>query len=224
VIIPPASYWPEIQRICRKHDVLLIADEVICGFGRTGHWFGSEAFAIQPDLMPMAKGLTSGYLPLSAIMVGDRVADRLIGEGGEFQHGFTYSGHPVACAVALENIRILEDERLIEKVRNDTGPYLARALGQALADHPLVGEVRSLGLIGAIELVEDRAARKHFEPIGEVGFKCRDHCFANGLVMRSIRDCMVFSPPLTFGHVEIDLLVERARRCIDLTAEDLGLL
>jgi putrescine aminotransferase len=224
VIIPPASYWPEIQRICRKHDVLLIADEVICGFGRTGHWFGSEAFAIQPDLMPMAKGLTSGYLPLSAIMVGDRVADRLIGEGGEFQHGFTYSGHPVACAVALENIRILEDERLIEKVRNDTGPYLARALGQALADHPLVGEVRSLGLIGAIELVEDRAARKHFEPIGEVGFKCRDHCFANGLVMRSIRDCMVFSPPLTFGHVEIDLLVERARRCIDLTAQDLGLL
>ena len=224
VIIPPASYWPEIQRICRKYDVLLIADEVICGFGRTGHWFASEPFEIHPDLMPMAKGLTSGYLPLSAIMVGDRVADRLIGEGGEFQHGYTYSGHPVACAVALENIRILEDEKLIDQVRDDTGPYLEHALRQALADHPLVGEIRMLGLIGAIELVEDRAARKHFEPIGEVGFKCRDHCFATGLVMRSIRDCMVFSPPLTLSRGEIDVLVERARHCIDLTAKDLGVL
>jgi putrescine aminotransferase len=224
VIIPPTSYWPEIQRICHKYDVLVIADEVICGFGRTGHWFGSEAFGIRPDLMPMAKGLTSGYLPLSAIMVGDRVADRLIGEGGEFQHGYTYSGHPVACAVALENIRILEDEKLVEQVRDDTGPYLERSLRQALADHPMVGEIRALGLIGAIELVEDPAARKHFAPIGEVGFKCRDHCFANGLVMRSIRDCMVFSPPLTLSRGEIDVMVERIHRCIDLTAKDLGVL
>ena len=223
VIVPPDSYWPEIQRICRTYDLLLIADEVICGFGRTGHWFASELYRIAPDLMPLAKGLTSGYQPLSAVMVGDRVAEALIERGGEFYHGYTYSGHPVACAVALENIRILEDERLIERVREDTGPYLQARLRAALADHPLVGEVRGVGMIGAIELVAEPASRRHFEPVGEVGAKCRDHCFANDLVMRAIRDAMVFSPPLTLSHAEIDELVARATRCIDLTARDLGI-
>ncbi|MDH3597432.1 MAG: aspartate aminotransferase family protein [Rhodospirillales bacterium] len=224
VLVPPDSYWPEIQRICRAHDVLLIADEVICGFGRLGHWFGSDLYGIEPDIMPMAKGLTSGYLPLSAVLVGDRVAGTLIDEGGEFYHGFTYSGHPVACAVALENIRILEDEKLIERVREDTGPYLQQTLRAALEGHPLVGEVRGVGLIGAIELVEDRATRKHFEPVGRVGGICREHCFANNLIMRAVRDAMVFSPPLTLSHEEIDELVKRARHCIDLTAKDLGVL
>ncbi len=224
VIVPPESYWPEIQRICKQHDVLLIADEVICGFGRLGHWFGSDLYDIAPDIMPMAKGLTSGYLPLSAVMVGERVTRTLVDEGGEFYHGFTYSGHPVACAVALANIGIIEREGLIERVRDDTGPYLQTSLRQALDGHPLVGEVRGVGLIGAIELVEDPAARKHFEPVGEVGGKCRDHCFANGLIMRAVRDAMVFSPPLIMTRDEIDLFVERTKHCIDLTAKDLGVL
>jgi len=222
VIVPPETYWPEIQRICRQHEVLLIADEVICGFGRTGHWFGSELFGIEADIMPIAKGLTSGYLPLSAVMVSDRLAKDLIEKGGEFYHGFTYSGHPVACAVALENIRIIEQEGLVERVRDDTGPYLQTTLRDALADHPLVGEVRGVGLIGAIELVEDRASRKHFEPLGRVGGICRDHCFANELIMRAVRDAMVFSPPLTLSHEEIDELVKRVKLCIDLTAKDVG--
>jgi putrescine aminotransferase len=224
VLLPPDSYWPEIQRICRAHDVLLIADEVICGFGRLGHWFGSDLYGIEPDIMPMAKGLTSGYLPLSAVLVGDRVADTLIEDGGEFFHGFTYSGHPVACAVALENIRILEREALIERVREDTGPYLQATLRAALEGHPLVGEVRGVGLIGAVELVEDRATRRHFEPVGRAGEICRDHCFANNLIMRAVRDAMVFSPPLTLSRAEIDELVARAEHCIDLTAKDLGVL
>ena len=222
VIVPPETYWPEIQRICRQHEVLLIADEVICGFGRMGHWFASEPLGIEADIMPMAKGLTSGYLPLSAVMVSDRLANDLIEEGGEFYHGFTYSGHPVACAVALENIRIIEQEGLVERVREDTGPYLQTTLRDALADHPLVGEVRGMGLIGAIELVEDRASRKHFEPLGRVGGLCRDHCFANNLILRAVRDAMVFSPPLTLDHEEIDELVKRVKQCIDLTAKDVG--
>jgi putrescine aminotransferase len=224
VIVPPETYWPEIQHICRRHEVLLIADEVICGFGRTGHWFGSELFGIEADIMPMAKGITSGYLPLSALMVSDRLAEDLIDKGGEFFHGFTYSGHPTACAVALANIRIIEEEGLVERVRDDTGPYLQQNLRQALADHPLVGEVRGIGLIGAIELVKDRESRAHYEPLGEVGGRCRDHCFANDLVIRAVRDAMVFSPPLTMSRGEIDQLVERTKRCIDLTAEDLGVL
>ena len=224
VLLPPETYWPEIQRICRSHDVLLIADEVICGFGRTGHWTGSALYGIEPDIMPMAKGLTSGYLPLSAVLVGDRVAETLIEDGGEFFHGFTYSGHPVACAVALENLRILEEEQLIERVREDTGPYLQRSLREALEDHPLVGEVRGVGLIGAIELVEDRAARKHFEPVGRVGAICRDHCFANKVMLRAVRDAVVLSPPLIMSREEIDQLVERAKHCIDLTAKDLGVM
>ncbi|MGB2467565.1 MAG: aminotransferase, partial [Candidatus Puniceispirillaceae bacterium] len=146
VIIPPAGYLNKVEAICRKHDILFIVDEVITGFGRTGHWFASDYYALQPDMMTLAKGLTSGYVPMSAVMVGDRVAQRLIADGGEFYHGFTYSGHPVAAAVALANLQIIEDEKLVEKVRDDTGPYLAAALAR-LADHPLVGEVRSFGML-----------------------------------------------------------------------------
>ena len=222
VIIPPESYWPEVQRICRKHDVLLIVDEVICGFGRTGHWFASEYYGLEPDIMALAKGLTSGYLPLSAAMVGTRVSKTLTEEGGEFFHGFTYSGHPVCCAVALENIRILEEEGLIARVHDDTGPYLAARLAE-LEDHPLVGEVRSLGLIGAIELVRDKAARSHFEPIGDVGAACRDHCVANGLIVRAVRDAIVMSPPLIFTRDNIDEMVRILKLGLDLTAKDLGM-
>ena len=143
VIVPPETYWPEIQRICRKHGILLVSDEVICGFGRTGHWFGCERFGFEPDLMTFAKGVTSGYIPLGGVMVGERIARVLIEQGGEFNHGYTYSGHPVACAVALANIRLVQREGLVERVRTDTGPYLAARFA-GLADHPLVGESADL--------------------------------------------------------------------------------
>ncbi len=220
VIIPPETYWPEVQRICRKHDVLLIVDEVICGFGRLGTWFGAESFGIEgADFMTLAKGITSGYLPLSAVMVGDRVADKFLEAGGEFTHGFTYSGHPVPCAVATENIRILREEKIIERVFQETGPYFAERLS-ALSEHPLVGEVRTRGLIAAIELVEDKTKRKHFEPLGRVGLICRDHCFANNIVLRAVRDAMIAAPPLIIGKSEIDELVEGFSRCLDLTMND----
>jgi putrescine aminotransferase len=220
VIIPPDGYWAEIQRICAKYELLLIADEVITGFGRTGSWFASEPFGIRPDFMTLAKGLTSGYLPLSAVMVGDRVAEVLLAKDVEFQHGYTYSGHPVSCAVAIENIRLLRDESLVERVRDDTGPYLAKRLAE-LTDHPLVGEVRSIGFLGAIELVKDKATRRFFEPIGQAGRICRDHCFRNGLIMRATRDTMLLSPPLIWTRAHIDELMVLARRALDLTLADL---
>lgn len=218
VIIPPKTYWPEIQKICKKYDILLIADEVICGFGRTGYWFASEHFGIEADFMTLAKGLTSGYMPLSAAMISEKVA-KILNEAGDFNHGFTYSGHPVSCAVAMENIRILEEEKLIERVRDDTGPYLSKRL-QELLDHPLVGEVRNLGLIGAIELVKDKKSRKPFEPVGETGTICRDHCFKIGLVMRATRDTMLISPPLSWTRDHVDEFMLLAKKALDLTAKD----
>ena len=222
VIIPPASYWPEVQRICKAYDILLIADEVICGFGRLGAWFGSDYYGIAPDLMPIAKGLSSGYLPIGAVMVGDRVADLLIDQGGEFAHGFTYSGHPAACALALTNVKLLRDEKIIDKVAFDTGSYLERRWNE-LADHPLVGEARGVGFIRALELVKDKAARTFFEPVGEVGRLCRDACFNNGLIMRAVRDTMIIAPPLILTREQIDELIERVKFCLDLTAEQLNL-
>ncbi len=219
VIIPPETYWPEIQRICREHDILLIADEVICGFGRTGRMFGSETFAITPDLMTLAKGITSGYIPLSAVLVGDRVADVLINQTGEFYHGFTYSGHPVACAVALANLDILDSEHLAARAEA-TGIRLRAKLTEALGDQPIIGEIRGTGLIGAIELTADRRTRRFFQKRGRVGALCRDHCFANNLVMRAVRDTMVFSPPLTITDAEIDDLVTRATTAIMATQAD----
>jgi putrescine aminotransferase len=222
VIIPPETYWPEVQRICRRHDVLLIADEVICGFGRTGHWFGSDLYGIRPDLMTMAKAITSGYVPLSAVAVSDEVAGTLIEHGAEFFHGFTYSGHPVAAAVALANIAILEREGLVERVRDDVGPYLQQCLRQAFTDHPLVGEVRGVGLIAALELVEDKPARRRFPEAVNAGLRCRDHAFRRNLVMRAVRDTMVLAPPLVITRAQIDELVALAKVAIDATARDLG--
>jgi putrescine---pyruvate transaminase len=218
VIMPPETYWPEIQRICRKYDLLLIADEVITGFGRTGHWFASEIYGIEADFMTLAKGITSGYAPLSAAMICDRVAEVLI-ENGEFDHGFTYSGHPVSCVVAIENIRILREEKLVERVRGETGPYLEKRLRELL-DHPLVGEVRLKGFIGAIELVRDKKTRSTYQPLGEVGTICRDHCFEIGLVMRATRDTMLISPPLSWTKSEIDAFIALTRKALDLTLAD----
>jgi len=216
VIIPPETYWPEIQRICDRHGILLVADEVICGFGRTGHWFGSDRFGIRADLMAIAKGMSSGYLPIGGVMVADRVAEVLISRGGEFAHGYTYSGHPVACAVASANLRIIERENLVARVRDELAPSLA-AKWRQLAEHPLVGEARCTGLIGALELVRDKASRRFFEKRGEVGTICRDFCFDNGLIMRAVRDTMIVSPPLVISPAQLDELAEKAWRCLDLT-------
>ena len=222
VIIPPSTYWPEVQRICDKYGVLLVSDEVICGFGRTGRWFGCETFGFKPDLMTIAKGLSSGYLPIGGVMVGDKIAKVMIESGGEFNHGYTYSGHPTCCAVAERNIRILRDEKIIETVAIDTGPYLQNRLHE-LAEHPLVGEARGIGLIGALELVQHKATRARFTPLGDVGTVCRDFCFQQGLIMRAVGDTMIIAPPLIITREEIDELALRARRCLDLTAAALGI-
>ena len=218
VIIPPDTYWPEIQRICDQYGILLVADEVICGFGRTGHWFGSDLYGIRPDLMTVAKGLSSGYLPIGGVLVADRVADVLIDKGGEFAHGYTYSGHPVACAVASVNLALLKQEDLVVRTRDQMGPYLASKWRQ-LAEHPLVGEARSVGLIGALELVRDKSTRRFFDKRGEVGTICRDFCFQNGLIMRAVRDTLIISPPLVISREQVDELAEKAWRCLDLTLE-----
>ncbi len=220
VIIPPATYWPEIQRICKQYDILLIVDEVITGFGRLGEWFGCQRLGIEADLMPFAKGVTSGYLPLGGVLVADRVADVVIDKGGEFAHGYTYSGHPAACAVALETIRALGDEGIIERVRTDTGPYFEHRWA-SLAEHPLVGEARSIGLVGAIEIVADKADRVRFDKDLTVGARCKDFCFSNGLVIRPVGDSMIVSPPLVVEHAHIDELVEKAWRSLDMTASSL---
>jgi putrescine aminotransferase len=219
VIIPPDSYWPKVREILAKYDILFVADEVICGFGRTGEWFGSDYYGNQPDLMTIAKGLTSGYIPMGGLVVSDKVVE-VLKQGGDFNHGFTYSGHPVAAAVALENIRILRDEKIIERVREETAPYLQKRLRE-LADHPLVGEVRGIGMLGAIELVKNKQTRARYTDQG-AGMICRGHCFNNGLIMRAVGDTMIIAPPLVISKSEIDELVTKARLCLDLTLQDLS--
>ena len=215
VIIPPETYWPRVQEICSKYDILVVVDEVICGFGRTGNWFGSDTYGINPDIITMAKGISSGYIPLSGIMVGKRVSDVLIDEGGEFYHGYTYSGHPVACAVAIENLKIIREENLIENSKN-TSVYLNEKMKE-IADHPLVGEVRMKSYIGCVELVKDKEKGTMFEDTGTVGTICRDYCIENGLIMRAVRDGMIFCPPLIFSKNHIDELVEKLKKSLDQT-------
>lgn len=215
-IMPPESYWPAVKEVLAKYDILLVADEVICGFGRLGEWFGSVHYDLKPDLMPIAKGLSSGYLPIGGVLVGERVANTLIEEGGEFFHGFTYSGHPTCAAVALKNLELMEAEGVVERVRDDLGPYLAKRWGE-LAEHPLVGQARSLGLMGALELI-DPATGERFDKALGAGNLCRDFCFDSGLVMRSVGDTMIISPPLVISHAEIDELVSKARAALDATA------
>ena len=219
VIVPPVTYWPEIQRICDKYGVLLVSDEVITGFGRTGHWFGCERFGFKPDLMTFAKGVTSGYIPLGGVMVGERVAKVLVEQGGEFNHGYTYSGHPVACAVALANIRLIREQGLVERVRDDVGPYMAARFAE-LAEHPLVGEAQTCGLMGGLQLVKNKATGATFPKEVDVGAVCRDHCFGNGLIGRAVRDRMVVAPPLVITRAQIDEMVALLRRCLDLTLAD----
>jgi len=219
VIIPPSTYWPEVQRICDRHGVLLVSDEVICGFGRTGRWFGCETLGFRPDLMSFAKGVTSGYVPLGGVMVGERVARVLIERGGEFNHGYTYSGHPVACAVALANIGLIQSLDLVRHVREDVGPYLAAAFA-TLAEHPLVGDAETCGLMGAVLLVKDKSQGTAFADDVGIGMVCRAHCFREGLVMRAVGDRMIVAPPLVITRAQIDQMMELIRRCLDLTLAD----
>lgn len=214
VIIPPDGYWQQVEAICRKYGILLVADEVICGFGRTGEWFGHQTLGFTPDLVPMAKGLSSGYLPISAVTVSSEIVE-VLKAGGDFVHGFTYSGHPVCAAVALRNIEIIERENLVGRVRDDVGPYLAEALAR-LDDHPLVGETRSIGLLGAVEVVSKKGTNERFGgKEGTAGPIVRDFCIENGLMVRGIRDTIVMSPPLIISRGEIDELVDIIRRSLD---------
>ncbi len=215
VIIPPANYWPEVERIVRKYGILLVCDEVICGFGRTGNMWGHETMGVKPDMIAMAKGLSSGYQPISAVAVSKEIVD-VLKTGGDFVHGFTYSGHPVAAAVALRNIEIMEREHLVERTRDDIGPYLAKMLA-TLNDHPLVGETRSVGLLGAVEIVADKATGARFGGAeGTAGPMVRDLCIENGLMVRGIRDTIVMCPPLIISHAQIDEMIGIIRKALDL--------
>ncbi|MDX0967912.1 aspartate aminotransferase family protein [Sinorhizobium medicae] len=220
VITPPPGYWARVQEICRKHDILIICDEVICGFGRTGEWFGADRYEIVPDIMCMAKGLSSGYLPISAVGVGKRVADTLRMRPGIFSHGFTYSGHPVAAAVALKNINIIEEEGLVEHVRDIVGPALTRRLG-ILTGHPLVGQVRGVGAMWALELTSDKATRAPFAPVGSVATRVRNLCFERGLATRAVREGLVFAPPLIITEAQVDELADILASCLDTAAAEL---
>ncbi|MHA7970398.1 aspartate aminotransferase family protein [Rhizobium sp. CAU 1783] len=214
VIVPPSTYWPEIKRIAAKYKILLVADEVICGFGRLGTWFGHQYYDFEPDLAPIAKGLSSGYLPIGGVLMSERVAKVMIEELGDFYHGYTYSGHPVSAAAAIENLRIIEEEGLVERVRDDIGPYLAKALA-SLADHDLVGEAVSVGLMGAVQIAADKATRRRFAKPDEVGTLVRNQCVGNGVILRATGDRMLFSPPMIISHAEVDQAVDTLRKGLD---------
>ena len=221
VIIPPDSYWPEIGRICAERDILLIMDEVICGFGRTGNWFGCQTYALQPDLLTFAKGVSNGYIPLGGVMVGDRIADVLLAHGGEFAHGLTYSGHPAACAAGLATLRILRERHIIERAAQTIAPHLQSRLRE-LTDHPIVGEVRGLGMFAAVELVRDKGSRERLAPAAAGAMYCRDAANSSGLMVRQTGDAVIMAPPLICTTAEIDMLVEKLTRALDLTAAHYG--
>ncbi len=223
-IIPPDSYWPEIRRICDRYDVLLAVDEVVCGFGRLGEWLGCHAYDIaRPDFIQLAKGITSAYAPLSATLISGRVVDALVEAGGEWHHGFTYSGHPVCCAVALANIELIEREGLLQRVREEIAPYFAAGV-QALADHPLVGDVRSVGLVAGLQLMQDRASRTFFPEGSDAGERCSRHAWQRGLALRAIETTMALMPPLVITREELDFVFETTRASLDATAAELGMI
>lgn len=220
VIVPPSTYWPEIQRICRKYGVLLVSDEVICGFGRTGNWWGCQTFGYEPDLMTFAKGVTSGYVPLGGVMVSDKIAD-VVEKGGEFRHGYTYSGHPVACAVGVANLKLLKDNHVVDYVREDIGPYLREKLA-TLHDHPLVGYTDGVGLMWAIQLVKDKSTLQLFDSEKQINIICREFARKNGLVIRAIvNDRMIIAPPLVISRAEVDFVVDVFRKSLDETLEEI---
>ena len=222
VIIPPQSYWPAVQKILDERDILFISDEVICGFGRTGSWFGCETFQTKPDLITFAKGVTNGYQPLGGVGVGDKVADVLTAGGGEFTHGYTYSGHPVACAAGLATLDIYNQSKTPSHVSSDIGPYLAKQWN-TLADHPIVGETRTLGMLAALELVRDKSSRARIADDAAAATECRNRAIESGLMIRAVGDSIISAPPLVSTHEEIDLLIERLTQALDGTARHYGI-
>lgn len=217
IIIPPETYWPEVERICRKYDVLLVADEVVSGFGRTGHWFGQQSFGFKADIMTLAKGLSSSYLPVAATVLSDEVADTVEPGLGLLQHGFTTSGHPVTCAVALKNLMLIEEEGLVEKIREDTGPYFEKKLKQALEDLPLVGEVRVRGLMAAVELAKDKETRAQYPTELAICDHVGQGALMRGLIVRPTGNVIVMCPPFIIGHAEIDMIAAVLREaCTDV--------
>ncbi|MBT8769389.1 aspartate aminotransferase family protein [Metapseudomonas boanensis] len=224
MIFPPETYWPEIQRICRKYDVLLCADEVIGGFGRTGEWFAHQHFGFEPDTLSIAKGLTSGYIPMGGLVLSKRMAEVLVEKGGVFAHGLTYSGHPVAAAVAIANLKALRDEGVVTQVKSDTGPYLQQCLREVFGNHPLVGDIQGTGLVAALQFAEDKATRKRFDNESDIAWRCRTIGFEEGVIIRSTLGRMIMAPALVATRAEIDELVTKTRIAVDRTAQELGLL
>ncbi|WP_175936315.1 aspartate aminotransferase family protein [Burkholderia cepacia] len=220
MIFPPDGYWQEIERICRQYDVLLCADEVIGGFGRTGEWFAHRHFGFEPDLICMAKGLTSGYVPMGGLIMSRRVGNALVDKGGVYAHGLTYSGHPVAAAVALANLDVLEREGLIERTKTDTGPYLQKALRDAFDGHPLVGEIQGVGAVGAIQFAKNKATRERFANEADLTWHSRTVGFELGVIVRSTNGRLIVAPPLVIDHAQIDELVDTMRKAVDATARE----
>ena len=225
VIVPPDGYYPAIQAVLKKHDILLIADEVICGFGRLGTMFGTQAFGMEPDLITVAKGITSAYMPLSAVMVSEKVWQALLAGGekfGVFGHGYTYTAHPIAAAAALANLRIIEDERLVERAAAN-GAFMHERLRESFADHPLVGEIRGFGLIGAVEFVAEREPATRFDAALKIGARVAKAARERGLITRALplSDSIAFSPPLVISQDELAEAVTRARTAVDAVADDL---
>ncbi|MDO8185277.1 aminotransferase [Conexibacter sp. JD483] len=224
VLPPPDGYFPAIQAVLRRYDVLLIADEVVSGFGRLGGWFGSHVLGIEPDLMTIAKGVTSAYVPLSGVLVGSKVWETLADDGGAFQHGYTYSAHPLAAAAALTNLDIVENEQLVEQVAR-RGERLRSELNAAFADHELVGEVRGIGLVAALEFVAERGERPvRFDPALTVGARITRACLERGMITRALpaADTISFSPPFVVTDDEIDTIVAVAREAVDQVAGELA--
>ncbi|MFK7974865.1 MAG: aminotransferase [Halioglobus sp.] len=222
VIVPPDTYWPEIQRICNERDILFIADEVICGFGRTGNPFGSDTYQLQPDLMTFAKAVTNGYLPLGGVMVSDRLTDVLLASEGEFAHGLTYSGHPAACAAGLATLALLKDEDVFAQAAQRASVLQAQI--RKLADHPIVGEVRGKGMFAAIELVRDKESHERLAPNAQAAVFCRDRTINAGLMVRQVGDAMVTAPPLICNEEEIGALVQMLTQGLDETAAHYGII
>jgi 4-aminobutyrate--pyruvate transaminase len=215
VIVPPPTYFEKIQAVLRRHDVLLIADEVICGFFRTGNLWGSQTYSIVPDMITSAKALSASFIPISALLVNEKIWQALLVESdkiGTFGHGFTYSGHPVACAVALEVQRIYRERDLLGRVRRLMGPFQRKLAN--LADEELVGEVRGVGLMAGVELVSDKRTRAGFTPVNRMGRMVVDAAQQLGLILRGVHDTVAICPPLIIEESEIDLLVTRLRQAL----------
>ncbi len=219
VVVPPATYWQKIQKVLRKYDILLIADEVICGFGRTGKMFGSLTFEIEPDILVMSKQITSTYFPLSAFMINEKIFEPIADESnriGVLGHGFTGAAHPVGAAIALENLAIIEERKLVDNAA-ETGGYMQSEL-RKLADHPLVGEVRGVGMIAAVELVLDKQAKSACEQPGKLGGYASARMQEHGVISRAMLDALAFCPPLIVNRTDIDLMISVLHKSLDETA------